>query len=996
MSKEQTKSSGETQPASELLSPAEAAHFLGVTPELLFAYAIHPPKIAIGDDVTLSYTTKGECPGFLRANLVAFDNYLRKPWSEIGAPRPSLPPYIGDYLKVECGGQCARCGKGYKLENAHIVPFAESRSHHHHNLIRLCVECHEEFETKRLIPYGEIHELKQQLIASVRKRLNPCIKSSRSELGRMPNPALLFVGREHDLGELVEALSRHRLLSIEGPGGIGKTQLLLNALNLGSDPRPVLWMNLEAYKNVYDLKLALASALSDPGSSIDIESIADALADAGVRLVFDGVEQMSPGDMDEVEDFFGALLATTSAPQLIFTSQVELINLDLELRLQLGPISEEASLFVLQSAFVSELRRIAGETEGLYGLVEFCQGHPLSLQITAGLLRYFGSASTVMERIRRSGAAAIQNPTRSRQNTHTSLFACLIVSYQTLTTNQRKLLWLASQCPAGFLADMTKNSTEYGIEDCVADTAALRRWHLVDVEVGKPFGPRLHVLSPIRAFVKFEFQAEKPQEVQELEILLATELTAQAGVLDMVVQIGDVKSGLADFSIELPNFMHALRTSLDQADKQSLYLATLMASSLMVYCFVRGFMQRGIEIMHIGADAAIRIGEKDRASDMLTRSLSFAARSFALDDIQATAKELANLADGSSDPLLIANAHFGGGTVAWMEERLNEAGKAFAAAAIVYEKICQSVESKLTQTAKSESEYSRTDGALHMLSMALMGQGDVHLEARRPAEALPYYERALILVRKGNDQINVGCIMHQIGNCYANSNQGERALDSYLAAARQFQSIQFEEYLSNSLDELGYLLMEWDPPSSVDELLPEKLITDGLYDTARQVERYFTPVTSVPPSKSHFQTVRKTFGITALASFSSHNHLLADWAYDLREKVLRPLLDEVEWSATGDSVLLVMHLDLTLALAGTLSTVEQPKAMGPRPTMTEIDHLARLCYKYSNWGWTAFHPFEWLATYLRRHRGTKAIEPSALLVAAEEAEESGREISIVI
>ena len=91
-----------------------------------------------------------------------------------------------------------------------------------------------------------------------------------------------------------------------------------------------------------------------------------------------------------------------------------------------------------------------------------------------------------------------------------------------------------------------------------------------------------------------------------------------------------------------------------------------------------------------------------------------------------------------------------------------------------------------------------------------------------------------------------------------------------------------------------------------------------------------------------------------------------------------------------------MHLDLSLAIAGTLSEVEQSNALGPFPTLAEVEHIARLCYKYFDWGWNAFHPFEWLATYLRRHRGAPPIQPDVLKSAAEEAETLGHEFSIVL
>lgn len=121
-----------------LLDPLEAAYLLGITPELLFAYVRFAPKTRMEPLRRLKAVQDSGRTMFMRADLLEFDAYLRQPWSNSGDDRPSLPNYVVEYLKVECGGQCARCGKGYKLENAHIEDYSRSLSHHHHNLIRLC------------------------------------------------------------------------------------------------------------------------------------------------------------------------------------------------------------------------------------------------------------------------------------------------------------------------------------------------------------------------------------------------------------------------------------------------------------------------------------------------------------------------------------------------------------------------------------------------------------------------------------------------------------------------------------------------------------------------------------------------------------------------------------------------------------------------------------------------------------------------------------------
>ncbi len=991
---------------SQLLSPSQAAHLLGVTPELLFAYARYAPKKNFGHARTLPYVTIQGHEGFRQSDLESFDIYLREPWSESNADRPAIPTYVVDYLKVECGGQCARCGKGYKLENAHIDPYANTQSHHHHNLIRLCSECHEKYDAQPtpLISREEIRTLKDQLVAKVRQRLRQNVKTGYGRAGRMPNPVSQFVGREHEIGVLVEALQSSRSVSIQGPGGIGKTQLLLNALQRISDERPVIWINVEAYSSVSDLGLALTTALSQEGSPIAAYAVVDVLADAQVRVIFDGVERMSPSDMDDLEDFFGNLLTMTFAPQFIFTSQAELNELDIDVRLQVDRLDEAAGMLILRSALDSDQLETL-EVERLLKWLEcFCEGHPLSLRLTAGLLRYFKSVPTVVERIRQHGASIIQSPTRHRQTTSTSLRTCLLVSYQALTNSQRRVLWLAAHCPAGCILDMLRDREIYGTTDIESDVATLQRWHLVNVWVDELEKSRLSVLSPIGSFIEAEWSAEAPLEAKELHYILVEDFTTHSVVLDLnYAQGNNAAFGLFRFDQEFPNFLHALAIANKRAsnDERYLRLISVMASSLMVYCYVRGLFNRGIQIMRLGADASIKLGHKKSASDLLLQLFSLSKRLHSENSerttlLQEIADELALLAEDSKESRLLGNAAIAKGEVAMLEGELDEALEYFSDATLNYERAIQTTET--TNSSIDDEPLSEQDNSARQnLAMALKSQGFVHQIAGRMNDALLFYERSLTIISRVNDEINIGSIHHQIGNCAVAINQFERAFNSYLEAAKKFQAIGMNEYLSHSLSELGYLLIQWDPSIPIGSLIFEDLLIDGLADTTKQIIHIFAQPSSVLLAELGLSILRKTFGIVALLSFSSCNSLLDDWAYELRGKMLQPLHEKLQSERQIldlDIKIPLMHLDLILLLAGTLSEVEQPNGFGSIPTLDEIEYYAWLCYKHFEPGWTTFHLFEWLSTYLYRHRGLADISPAILQDAITETEEYGQPFSL--
>lgn len=113
-----------------LLDENDAAIKLGITKELLFAYTRNSPKKHLGHNDRLKLVREGQECKFSIDDLEAWDRYLLEPWSVDGPERPPIPRYIDHYLKIECGGKCAVCGKGHKLQNAHISDYSISLSHH--------------------------------------------------------------------------------------------------------------------------------------------------------------------------------------------------------------------------------------------------------------------------------------------------------------------------------------------------------------------------------------------------------------------------------------------------------------------------------------------------------------------------------------------------------------------------------------------------------------------------------------------------------------------------------------------------------------------------------------------------------------------------------------------------------------------------------------------------------------------------------------------------
>jgi hypothetical protein len=125
---------------------------------------------------------------------------------------------------------------------------------------------------------------------------------ARSNLAQLAQPLTSFIGRDEELAELQARLAApdYRLLSIVGPGGIGKTRLAqqVAAQQVNAFPDGVYFVALASVRATEFIPTAIADVMGIPIQS-SIKSILDQLIDAiGTRrqlLVLDNFEHLIDG-----------------------------------------------------------------------------------------------------------------------------------------------------------------------------------------------------------------------------------------------------------------------------------------------------------------------------------------------------------------------------------------------------------------------------------------------------------------------------------------------------------------------------------------------------------------------------------------------------------------------------------------------------------------------------------------------------------------------------
>ena len=121
-----------------------------------------------------------------------------------------------------------------------------------------------------------------------------------------------FIGRESELAEVQEALKAHRLVTLTGVGGVGKTRLAMEVAGRLADEFPDgVWVfELAAVTDpaaVPDAVAAVLGITQQPGKTVS-ESVAAALEGRVRLLVFDNCEHV----LDAAADLIEAILAQSA------------------------------------------------------------------------------------------------------------------------------------------------------------------------------------------------------------------------------------------------------------------------------------------------------------------------------------------------------------------------------------------------------------------------------------------------------------------------------------------------------------------------------------------------------------------------------------------------------------------------------------------------------------------------------------------------------------
>lgn len=504
--------------------------------------------------------------------------------------------------------------------------------------------------TKRLAdetglqPPEDLKILEEQILLD-----NPVVNpSNRTVRTGLPEPIASFVGREAELSEVSDLLMDHRLVTLTGPGGVGKSATAIEvARRLALNHDDVALVDLTRSEQSVEIMTVVAEALHVRVVAPDaVNQILDRLGSRKVLLIFDNCEPVAAKAAETIV----MLLRGTPHLTVLATSRV-VLEIQGEQIVRLAPMSTEHDGDAAQllgtriAALPSTVREAIGDDE-FHALCVKTGGLPLSIELAAAQLGAW-SAQEVIDALDQPLETLVVSD-RVGPEHHSEMRASVAWSERLLPPLSQRLLARLSVFRSSFTFDAV--SAVAGFEPLTDRSVRHEFRRLVDAStvIAQPGTPaRYHLLEPVR-----QYAAIRLEDVGEASAMATRHLTYFADLfetLDHLIDSGTEAGALARARPDDANLHAAIWWAVGEGQADT---AQRLASSAIP------FWRATVSISDIlpTIDAALGVSDSpSRArAELLFRSMPFYILSQGADAAMARLEDLDSTANDLSDPEVTA------------------------------------------------------------------------------------------------------------------------------------------------------------------------------------------------------------------------------------------------------------------------------------------------------------------------------------------------------
>jgi predicted ATPase/DNA-binding CsgD family transcriptional regulator len=336
------------------------------------------------------------------------------------------------------------------------------------------------------------------------------------QTARLPAQPTRLIGREHDLETARREIREggHRLLTLTGPPGVGKTRLALEAAAglATSYEHGVFFVDLAPTREPRLVASAMTRALGvwETGRGSARATLANFLRDRQVLLVLDNFEQVV-----EAAPLLAELLASCPRLALIVTSRAALrVRWERELSVAPLPLPDSAVPAAVVdlaenpavSLFVDRARAVRPDFElsdqNAQDVASLCirlDGLPLAIELAASQVRLL-PPRTIAARLTRSSLGLLTGGARDLPPRQRTLRAAVDWSYDLLEPNEQAVFRRLAIFPGSFSLEAAAAVAGDEHPDSHAVLAALIDHSLVRREPAQEGDPRFRILQTLREY----------------------------------------------------------------------------------------------------------------------------------------------------------------------------------------------------------------------------------------------------------------------------------------------------------------------------------------------------------------------------------------------------------------------------------------------------------------------------------------------------------------
>ncbi len=451
-------------------------------------------------------------------------------------------------------------------------------------------------------------EVLYQLLLEGAASVLPERRISVTKKTNLPSRATPLIGRQTEIENVIAQILRPdiRLMTLAGPGGIGKTSLAIESGRalLREFHDGVYVVFLAPVTDAQFVPSAIAQVLGfflHTGITVS-DQLKDFIADRHLLLILDNLEHLTPASSTIASMLEGCpnlkiLVTSRSVLKLQWEWEHPVPSLPIAKALnkkkhENGSLSPSVELFVQRARAVDP--HFAPGEKDLAVVAEICDrldGLPLAIELAAARIKVL-SPKTILSRLCKR-LDLLRGGRSDLPERHQTLRHAIGWSYDLLQQDERTLFRNLGVYAGGFTLETAEavHTQMAGIDiDGLDVIISLRDQSLIRVADGKAIEPRYMMLETIREYALEQLTITG--EIEEARKAHAAWFLAQAQEASLHFNGPDSRIWLDAIEADLDNYRAALKWSAEIGDAGT---GLGLCNALWRFWVIRAFLQEGVE-----------------------------------------------------------------------------------------------------------------------------------------------------------------------------------------------------------------------------------------------------------------------------------------------------------------------------------------------------------------------------------------------------------------